>query len=57
MTKQTVLRTLLVVFVVAVFVAPLQACGRKGALKTPEGADPAYPRTYPAPDQTPEKKK
>lgn len=26
----------------------LAACGRKGKPEPPEGADPAYPRSYPA---------
>ncbi|MCW9034885.1 MAG: hypothetical protein OQJ97_11755 [Rhodospirillales bacterium] len=57
MTKQTFMRAILVVLVAAIFIAPLQACGRKGSLVPPGDADPAYPRTYPAPDKTLDKKK
>ncbi len=32
--------------------APLAACGRKGDPEAPEGADPRYPRQYPAPRRT-----
>lgn len=31
------------------FAAPLAACGRKGDPEAPEGADPRFPRQYPAP--------
>ncbi|MBL8653131.1 MAG: hypothetical protein JNJ97_02965 [Alphaproteobacteria bacterium] len=30
------------------FAAPLAACGRKGDPEPPTGADPRYPRQYPA---------
>ncbi len=57
MTKQIITKSLLAVFVTAALIAPLQGCGRKGSLEAPEGVDPDYPRTYPAPEKAPKKKK
>ncbi|MBL8806450.1 MAG: hypothetical protein JNN22_06360 [Rhodospirillales bacterium] len=42
------LRTLRVLSVALALALPLAACGRKGPPEAPEGADPKYPRTYPA---------
>ena len=39
-----------VIFCVAAFAT---GCGRKGAPLPPEGEPNVYPRTYPAPDNTP----
>ncbi|WP_167730615.1 hypothetical protein [Terasakiella sp. SH-1] len=50
-------RKLLLVLLFVAFSASLSACGRKNAIVAPEGVDPQYPRTYPAPTPVPGEKK
>ncbi|NVK19022.1 MAG: hypothetical protein HWE30_10025 [Methylocystaceae bacterium] len=46
-------RKLVMVMLVAACMASLSACGRKNAPIAPQDVDPKYPRTYPAPVETP----
>jgi predicted small lipoprotein YifL len=57
MTFGTISKAALIAVVIAIAAAPLSACGRKSTLKAPADGDPAYPRTYPAPEKAPGEKK
>ena len=57
MTFGTISKVALIAVVIAIAAAPLSACGRKSTLKAPADGDPAYPRTYPAPEKAPGEKK
>jgi predicted small lipoprotein YifL len=51
--KTALRRPLLLASIAVVCAASLAACGRRGDLEAPPGADPDYPRTYPAPGKAP----
>ncbi len=42
------IRTPIALILALALALPLAACGRKGPPESPEGADPKYPRSYPA---------
>ncbi|SCA56510.1 conserved exported hypothetical protein [Candidatus Terasakiella magnetica] len=50
------LRKLLLLVLFIAFTSSLSACGRKNQPVAPEGADPQYPRSYPAPLPVPNSK-
>lgn len=47
-------RTPIILVLALSLLLPLAACGRKGPPEAPEGADPKYPRSYPAGAPTPQ---